>query len=1121
MYYILPRRNAAIIPTGWYDLRRRRRPTAGLSRNCDHRNDDRNRTAPGATVTIITRLALSRKPVTIMVMLLALAGGIYGYNRLQQELFPDITFGSIVVWTGYAQGDPITVASEVTAKIEDAIIGMADLDRVTSISTANTSIVTANFVTGSDEESAEDEITSRVSGLNLPDDAGTPNVIRITTDIFPVMRYSVTGDRDIPALRRVIDDQIVPPLEAIAGVYDVTVQGGITERVSVIVDPESLDEYDLSIQSVVNAVAGNSIDLNAGAIEQGNRSLALRTYHGYTDLDAIRRVPVGFKRSGAGPGIGNAVPIPLSDVARVVVDTPQAGAVSRTNGQTSISVSVLRLPDGNTIEVTDAVLDVVAGLELPPDVNMELLENSGPPLREELTSVMTQGAQGFGIAVLAIFLFLLQIRPSAVRGILNTLRPTLIIAISIPLSVMVTMIVMAVFDWTLNFMSLAGLAIAVGRIVDDSIVVLENTYRHVQAGEPRSSAAIRGAHEVAAAIVGSTLTTVAVFLPLAFIPGAVGQFFLPFAQTVCVSLLASTLIALTAVPVLGSALLRRNDMAIDDTDTDADAPAGARDHSTWLQRIYTPPLVWALRHRLLTILGCIIVVAASLALITQLPITLFSEGETESVRIDITMPEGANAAAMFREVRQVEQTLEGYRQAGQIESYQVTLGATSENFGPSTGEGGYDVAGFFIPLPPDAPTDLVRQLRQDFPDRDGVAFQVSADQGGPLQAGLEATITGADFSNVQAAALQLLERIEPVPGLVNVKTNISDTAEEITFAVDLDEAGRYGLDSRAVATQVRYWVYGADAADINLAGDTYDVIVRGRDDAVDAIDELQRLNIGGPRGNVPLGAVSAVKSTVGPSIVTHYNGDRSVTISGTFEGQDTEAISSEVSRIIAATPLPPGVTVHEGGFASDIQEQFNNVYVAMIIGVSLVYLVMVASLGSLRDPFIVVLSMPLAVVGALIALYVTGRALSLPALMGFLFLIGIVVTNAIVLITFVNQLRAQGAGALEAMIEAGRTRLRPILMTAFTTILAILPLAFSDSNGLVGAELATVVIGGLVSSTFLTLMAVPVTYMLFHESIPHGWARLTRLVTRRPAPPRPSATPPEPTPQPAAAASDD
>ena len=1066
------------------------------------------RKTTGGIVSFLTELALSRKSVTVMVMILLLGLGVYSYQQLQQELFPDITFGTIIVGASYDQSDPTTAATEITDKLEDAILGMADLERVTSVTTANLSLVTASFVTGSDIEDAEDEIRNDISGVNLPDYANDPFVVRVTSDIFPIMRFSVTGERDIPSLRRVIDDQIVPRLEAVDGVYDAQIQGGITERVSVIVDPHRLDDYDLNIQSVINAVTGNAIDLNAGDLRQGDKSLPIRTYHGYTDLDAIAAVPVTYVREtdAGGAPTGRVTPILLSQVADVVIDTPEAATVSRTNGSPSIALSILPLPDSNTIDVTDGVLAEIAQLELPPDITLELLENEGPELEEQLASVLGQGVQGFAIAVLAIFLFLLQIRPSAVRGILNALRPTLIIAISIPLSVMTTMVVMAVFDWTINFMSLAGLAIAVGRIVDDSIVVLENTYRHVQAGEDRATAAIQGAREVGAAIVGSTLTTVAVFLPLAFIPGAVGQFFLPFAQTVCVSLLASTLIALTAVPVLGSALLRRNDMATDDTDTDSDADVAARDNSTWLQRIYTPPLVWVLRHRLITLLGCIITVAASLYLITVLPITLFSEGQLESVSIDITLPEGANAAAMFREVRQVEQTLESYRQAGHIDAYQVTLGASSQNFGPSTGDSGFDVASFFIPVSAAAPPDLVSRLRQDFPDKDGVDFQVSADEAGPPEAGLETTITGANFSNVQAAALQLLERIEPVPGLVNVKTNISDTAEEVTFAVDLDEAGRYGLDSRSVATQVRSWVYGADVADVSLEGNTYDVVVRGRDDAVDAVDELQRLNIGGPGGNVQLGAISAVKSTLGPSVITHYNGDRSVTISGTFEGQDTEAISSEVSRVIAATRLPTGVTVHEGGFASDIQEQFNNVYIAMAIGVSLVYLVMVASLGSLRDPFIVVLSMPLAIVGALVALAVTGRALSLPAMMGFLFLIGIVVTNAIVLITFVNQLRAQGYEALDAIIEAGRTRLRPILMTAFTTILAIFPLAFSDATGLVGAELATVVIGGLISSTFLTLVAVPVTYMLFHESIPNLGARIGRLIARRPAP-QPASNP--------------
>ena len=1025
-----------------------------------------------------------------MVMVLLLAAGIYSYNRLQQELFPDISFGTIYVYSGYQQSDPATIAEEVTTPIEDAILGMPGLEQVTSISTPQLSVVTANFTTGADIDSAEEEIRSEISGLNLPEADWGPTIIRLTSDIFPVMWLSVTGLRDIPSLQRIVDDRILPPLEAVDGVYDVQVQGGIAERVSVIVDPALLDEYDLTIQHVANAVGGNSIDLSAGSIIQGEQSVILRTYHGYDNLDVIRNVPVGFARNAASPG--DVKPILVSDVAEVVIDTPEADTVSRTNGQPSVSLSVLRLPEGNTIAITNELLAVIDSLELPPDVQLRVLYNDGPELEEQLTSVTGQGAQGFGIAVLAIFLFLLQIRPSILRGVLNTLRPTVIIALSIPLSIMVTMVVMASFDWALNFMSLSGLAIAIGRIVDDSIVVLENTYRHVQAGEPRAAAAVRGAREVGPAIVSSTLTTVAVFLPLAFIPGVVGQFFLPFAQTVCVSLVASTLIALTAVPALGSVLLRQGDMADEDDSADRD---------TWLQRIYTPLLTWALRHRFITVGACIIVVAASLSLITVLPITLFSSGDLIQARIDVTMPENTTVGAMDREVRAIEQVLQSYVDAGYITSYQATLGAISSDFAPDASQSGYDVAGFFIPISDAAPPDLVQQMREALPSRENVDIQVFADQDGPPQAGLEVTVTGADYGDVQAAARNILARIEPLPGVVNLKTNISDTAEELTFAVDLNEAGRYGLDSRSVATQVRTWVHGAEVADINLMGDSYDVVVRGRSDAVDEIAELQQLSIGSPLGaSVPLGAVSEVKSTLGPAVITHYDGERSVTLTGEFEGQDTQDISSGVDRVIRDANLPAGVTVEQGGFASDIEEQFNNVYLAMIIGVSLVYLVMVATMGSLRDPFIIVLSMPLAVVGALLAIYITGRALSLPAMMGFLFLIGIVVTNAIVLLTFVTQLRAQGRGALEAVIEAGRTRLRPILMTAFTTILAIFPLAFSTSGGIVGAELATVVIGGLISSTFLTLVAVPVTYMMLHESIPNLSRRVFRWLTRRPAP---------------------
>ena len=1043
----------------------------------------------------MTALALRRKAVTIMVMGLLLAVGLYSYNSLQQELFPDVNFAIVYVVTPYQQGDPGTVDSEVTEQIENVIIGMSGLEKLTSVSTSDMSAVIANFATDVDTEKVEADIQSNVSSLDLPDDALDPVVVRATTDIFPVMWLSVSGGRDIPSLQRIIDDAILPRLEAVDGVDDVEVQGGIHERVSIIVDPSRLDEHNLGINDVIGSIQANEVDLRAANINHNGNSAVIRTYSGYSDLDSIRNVPVGYVGAPAteiGRRTSSSVsPILLSHVAEVVIDTPEAQSVSRTNGQPSVLLRITRERDVNTAALAEELLAVISELSLPEDVQVEVLYNDGPELEKQLLQVMEQGGQGFAIAVAAIFIFLLQFRPSVWRGALNTFRPTMIIAVSIPLSVMITVVVMSAFDWTLNFMSLAGLAIAVGRIVDDSIVVLENTYRHVQAGESRDIAAVRGAQEVGPAILASTLTTVAVFLPLAFIPGVVGELFLPFAQTVCVSLLASTLVALTAIPALAAVLLRPGDLAAEREASGADK---------WLQRIYTPLLGWVLRHRILTALGCIGAVAASLPILAILPVTLFSAGDIQSLRIEISMPEGTDARSMFQEVRAVEQILEGHAEAGYVRSYQVTLGdvtGQTEVVGTISGEAGFDVAGFFITVSDDLPPDFVPGLRASLPQKENVEMLLFVDAGGAPQANLEVAVTGSNFADVKATAASLVEGIRPLDGVVNLKTNLTDAQEEITFEVDVAKAGQHGLSAQSVAAQVRAWTLGIEIGEVNLLGERYDLVVRGNDDRLDEADELQNLAVAGAFGRVPLGAVSDVKATLGPSIISRYDGDRSVTITGIFEGRDTQAVSAEVNRVISESEIPAGVRVEQGGFASDFEEEFANVYLAMIIGVSLVYLVMVATMGSLRDPFIVVLSMPLAVVGALVALAVTGLPMSLPSLMGFLFLIGIVVTNAIVLITFVAQLREQGYGALDAVMLAGRTRLRPILMTAFTTILALLPLALGDTSGFVSAELATVVIGGLVSSTFLTLVAVPVTYMLLHESVPNLGSRIVGLLPNR------------------------
>ena len=1044
----------------------------------------------------LTRLALRNRTVTVMALALILVGGVYAYQQLQQELFPEISLGVINVSTSFQQGAPYQVSQEVTKPIEDVIIGMEGLKEVTSTSRSNRSTVRASFETNADLEEAEAEIVSRVAALRLPDAAGDPRVFALSPNQRPVMELSISGQRDIPELLRIVERQIVPRLQTISGVFEVDVEGGVSEQVFVTVDPTLLETYGLTMQNVIGALQSNSVDLTAGSMSSQDGIVTVRAFHGYTNLETIRNLPVGFARTEGGPAASraadaNATPIRLAEVADVQVATPEARTVSRTNGQPSVSLNVLKTPDGNTIDITHEIDAMLVELEreLPPDLDIAVMDSQAPRLEEELSKVINQGAQGFAFAVIAVFVFLLQVRPAVVSGVINTFRPTAIIAVSIPLSIMVTILVMAAFDWNMNFMSLAGLAIAVGRIVDDSIVVLENIYRHIQDGSARAVAVVEATQEVSPAIVASTLTTVAVFVPLGFLPGVVGQFFLPFAQTVCVSLVASTLVALTAVPVLASWFLRQGDLTLD---------PDAQQEDTLLQKLYTPVLRLALRFRLPTAILSIAVVLASLLLIRLLPIELFSQGRTEGIRIDLSLRSNPSTGKLFQEVRTVEGVLDDFVDNGTVESYQVTLGSGSRSFGAAGADASFDRAGFTVVLPDDAPADLDEQIRNALPESRDVTARVFADSGGPGRGGgVRLTLTGPNYEDVRAAAGILEAAIEQDPGVRNANTNVVDGAEEFTINIDPDEAGRYGLTSNNVANQIRTWLRGSEVTEINLGEDTLDVVVRGAPESVDDPDDIPLLPISSSAGAVPLGTISESGYTVGPSVVTHYNGNRSATVSGSLAGRDAGAIGDRIDEIVASTPLPPGIGVRSGGTFSDIREEFNNVYVAMAIGVSLVYLVMVATLGSLKIPFIIVLSMPLAVVGALIALVITDRSLSLPALMGFLLLVGIVVTNAIVLLTFVQQLRQRGSPPYEAVMSAGRTRLRPILMTAFTTILALVPLSLSESAGLVGAELATVVIGGLISSTFLTLVAVPVVYMLFEESAPNLYARVRGLVWRR------------------------
>ncbi len=1019
----------------------------------------------------ITATAIRRRTVTLLAVIILLAGGVFAYNSLQVELFPEIEFPLVVVATSYPSADPEAVVGDVTVPIERVIEGTEGLEGIQSTSIEGNSLVLATFKYGTDMAEAQSAIQNQVSVLAFPEGVDVPDVGRFDPDQFPVMQFSVVSDNGTEEVSEFVQTRVLPELNGIDGIQQITVTGEVQQQVQVSADPGRLLENGIALPQIAAALSDNNITLPAGLIFGAGSSMPVKTIHTLGSVEEIRDLVVASPPSG---------PVRLRDVADVRLTEGMPTSISRTNGKPAINVSVIKDAEANTIEVTDGVRAAIEGLDnIPPGVDIVIVTDQGPEIQTQIDTLLQEALFGFLFAVAVVFIFMISIRPTVIRGLLTTLRPTLVIALSIPLSILTGILLMTWQDMTLNFMTLGGLAISVGRVVDDAIVVLENVYRHIQAGRERWRAALDATTEVGPAILASTLTTIVVFIPLAFIQGLVGAFFLPFALTVVFALAASLVVALTAVPVLGAYLLRPGDL-----------PEGAGEddiafvNETWMQRIYTPILRWALGHKAISIIAAVVVTVASLGLLTQIPVTLFPSGGQRYVEVNLTLPPGTPPDRTLREVMQIEDDIRGIS-----EIYTATVGATD------LGSGGipasFNQASLFIFLTPEAPEDAAGYLREQL-QSPGRQLRITELQDGPPAGGVEISVAGSDYEDITRVSQELVTSLSTTDGVVNLSSDIAQAREEVAVEVDPEAAAAIGLTSRQVGFQLSQFLVGRSVTTINIDGKATEVVLSGGRESVNSLDGIRGLIISGPGGTAPLDDLARLTTREGPVRISRTDRQRSASITGEITAEDTKAVGVEIDQKIAELNLPPGVTVTSGGIFADIAEGFQAIFLSMAIGIVLMYLVMVGSLGSLRNPFIIITSLPLALIGVTVALAITGRSLGLPAMMGLLLLIGIVVTNAIVLIAFVEQLRERGMSVADALVAGGRVRLRPILMTALTTSFALLPLAtFSGGEGgIISAELATVVIGGLISSTALTLVVVPVVYYLFNVSIPSFFSRL-------------------------------
>tara|TARA_B100001179_G_scaffold233052_1_gene228794 strand:+ start:416 stop:3514 length:3099 start_codon:yes stop_codon:yes gene_type:complete len=1023
-----------------------------------------------------------------------LLGGTLTYRSLSVELFPEIEFPLVTVSTYYPSSNPDAVVRNVTEPIENAISGVQGLESIQSSSFENRSVILASFKFGTDMREAELTIISNLNGISFPPGVDEPAVVRINPDTFPVIQLSVLGDREAIEVQEFVESLVVPAISSVDGVLRIELTGLVDHQVHVTVNTVRLSDFGISMLQLSRVLRENNVTLPGGSITQGSQTFPIRTTNSYNSLEQLQNLPIGL--TSFQPSLDNPEnQVLLSDIAEITLGMGTGSSVSRTNGSPSIGVSVLKDPEANTVDVTNRVLESLASLNgLPTDIEIVTITNDGPEIQSQLDHLLREALVGFLFAIGVVFMFLITIRPNLLKGVQLTLRPTLVIGLSIPLSILTGILLMGTQGMSLNMMTLGGLAISVGRVVDDSIVVLENVYRHIQRGEDRFQAALEATREVAPAIFASTLTTIAVFVPLAFIQGLVGSFFLPFALTVCFALSASFLVALTAVPVLGALLLRPNVSDPDKTLSISDMTGTyttSDDSHSWTQKVYKHALVWSLRHKAVTLLASALLTVGSLSLIILIPVTLFPSGGERFVSIDVQLPPGSSVEKIFDQVDDVENVLAGLLDEGIAETYQTTVGSLNNPFSSGSNSGRPSSANILLRLSENSPAGMADILRRDLSGT-GRSVVVTEIADGPPQSELEVKVTGGDYTAISGVAADLARDFESIEGIVNVSSDVSEARPEIVIVVNPVISGFLGLTATSVAAQVNQIFAGRPITQIDLNGDSVGVVLKLSQDDSSSIDKVKSIIITGPSGSANLGDLAEVSFKPSPVSISRFDGQRAASIIGSITDNDTQKIGQKVQAKIDAMNLPPGVKVTTGGVFQQIAEGFRDIFSAMAIGVLLVYLVMIISLGSLKSPFVIITSLPLALIGALIALAITGRTLGLPAAMGLLLLIGIVVTNAIVLIAFVEQLRERGLNIHDALVQGGLVRLRPILMTAFTTSFALIPLAVfaSDEGGIIGAELATVVIGGLASSTFLTLIVVPVVYTLVHSSLP----RVFRIV---------------------------
>ncbi|MGC4973339.1 efflux RND transporter permease subunit [Streptomyces sp. DT199] len=1004
----------------------------------------------------LSRFSLAQRALIGLMSIIALVFGAIAIPQLKQQLLPTIELPMVSVLAPYQGASPDVVEKQVVEPLEDTLEAVDGISGVTSTASEGNAVIMASFDYGNDTKQLVADVQQAVNRarVQLPDDVD-PQVVAGSTDDIPTVVLAVTSGRDQQALADQLDKTVVPDLKSIDGVGQVTVDGVRDVQVTVTPDDAKLAKAGLTSLSVSEALKAGGATVPAGSFDEGGANRTVQVGGGLRSLKQIQDLMVTGE-----PGKGK--PVRLGDVATVKQQEAPADSITRTDGKPSLAVTVTMDRDGSAVAISDAVQDKLPDLrkDLGSGATLTVVSDQGPAVSKSIKGLTTEGALGLLFAVLVILVFLASI------------RSTLVTAVSIPLSVVLALIVLWTRDLSLNVLTLGALTIAIGRVVDDSIVVLENIKRHLGYGEERHAAILQAVREVAGAVTSSTLTTVAVFLPIGLVGGMVGELFGSFSLTVTAALLASLLVSLTVVPVLSYWFLRPPKGTPEDA-AEARRIAEEKEAKSRLQRIYVPVLRFATRRRLTSVAIAIVVLVGTFGMAPLLKTNFFDQGEVEVLTVKQELKPGTSLAATDVQAEKVEQLLadtEG------VKDYQVTIG--SSGFMAAFG-GGTDAnqASYQVMLEDSASAEDVQDgIEKGLAGLKGIGTTtITAGDGFGAQ-DLSVVVKAADADVLRTASEEVRKTVASLDDVTDVTSDLSQSVPRISVKAN-DKAAAAGFNDQTLGGAVAQAVRGTPAAKAVLDDTERDVVIRSAKPAT-TLKQLKDLRLGGA---VKLGDIATVELVDGPVSMTRIDGQRAATITAKPTGDNTGAVSAQLQSKISALKLPDGASASIGGVSEDQDEAFVNLGLAMLAAIAIVFMLLVGTFRSLVQPLILLVSIPFAATGAIGLLIATGTPMGVPAMIGMLMLIGIVVTNAIVLIDLINQYRKQGHGVVEAVIEGGRHRLRPILMTALATIFALLPMALgiTGEGGFIAQPLAVVVIGGLVTSTLLTLLLVPTLYAMF------------------------------------------